>query len=235
MDTTTRTPEEIQKEIDRLLAEKVNAERIKNDPRISDLKDEINRLETEVVNRQNEADQREKQIIEIMNTYPHLFKNPEFKFEGVDTTCNLPELATGFLHHNYSKIVENRIAKLKEDLGYLVRGEYKPMVMTFKFAYGHDTETVRITSELEEKVAKILSCINESMGYRRRLVANIAFKGILQDWECDQSSFQHMIYVAINDLEDHEIICPEFLKNVKTWAESQNTLNEEMKELIASI
>jgi len=39
MDTTTRTPEEIQKEINRLLAEKVNAERIKNDPRISDLKD----------------------------------------------------------------------------------------------------------------------------------------------------------------------------------------------------
>jgi len=109
------------------------------------------------------------------------------------------------------------------------------MVMTFKFAYGHDIETVRITSELEEKVAKILYCINESMGYRRRLVANIAFNGILQDWECDQFCFQYMIYQAYRAFNDHEVILSEFLKNVKTWAESQNTLNEEMKELIASI
>lgn len=73
MDTTTRKPEEIQKEIDRLLAEKASAERIQNDPRISNLKAEINRLETELNNRQKEAAQRRKEIAEIVSKYPHLF------------------------------------------------------------------------------------------------------------------------------------------------------------------
>lgn len=159
------------------------------------------------------------------------FNNDEFKFEGDDTIQYLPSLSDWNIHTNYGHFVENRIAKLKEDLGYLIRGEYMPIEMTFKFDYVKGgKEIVTIHNEKQENIAKVLFAINESVHHNRSWTARIALKGRYAETTC----YTYTMYDIIHQCA-HGWNYDTFVKNVKEWAKSQNALNEEIKAAISAL
>ena len=240
MNIVTRNPEDIQKEINRLMVEKEALERaakeakdakeraefIATDSLIHHYNESIQKLENQLNEAKEKYAKASQLVKELNDNYRSLFTNLLFDEKSVIS------MSFEAKAHFDSSPIEEKIAFYKKAIDERING-YHPINFEFPCNGHHNTEYVRITSQKEENIAKILLLMSKYLS--RCKIASLIFKGFWSEYQCNQYNYSAMIESIRSTTYGAAKMYDVFKERVTKWSNSLNEHSSEVSNLIAAL